>query len=469
MRTLFLRIFLWFWLAMAVVVAVLVVSSPMMTRSRPSVERWQRSAESSLRGRAEHLVEILARDGVGAFREADSHRGEGRPHHLFILDPQGRELLGRETPPEVVALALRVAASGQMEIERDGMLHLAASPARDPDGRPLVLALAYRPPPSLIDLLEPRVLAPRLLALMLVTGLLCFWLARHLSSPVATLRHAARRLASGDFSARVGPSIGRRRDEISDLARDFDAMAERVVALLGSQQRLVRDVSHELRSPLARLRVALELARQGSGDKARRALDRIEDEADRLNEMIEQLLTLSRLEAGAGSIERVPFDLGALVAEVVDDTSFEAGARSCTVRLDAAGRCDLLGSPSLLRSAVENVLRNAAAYSAEGSEIEVTLRVEGDDGGRRAVISVRDHGPGVPEELLVQVFQPFFRVDDTRDRSTGGSGLGLAIAARAVQLHGGTIEARRAEGGGLLVVISLPVPASTESPAAKSS
>jgi len=227
--------------------------------------------------------------------------------------------------------------------------------------------------------------------------------------------------------------------------------------LLGSQQRLVRDVSHELRSPLARLRVALELARRGSGDKAARALDRIEEEADRLNEMIEQLLILSRLETDAGDAERTAFDLAALVAEVVDDASFEAGARSCTVTLDSIGPCELVGSPALLRSAVENVLRNAARYSAEGSEIEVSLAVEPGEGGRRAVIGVRDHGPGVPEELLVQVFQPFFRVDDARDRSTGGSGLGLAIAARAVQLHAGSIEARQAPGGGLLVVISLPL------------
>ncbi|HNX50079.1 MAG TPA: ATP-binding protein [Thermoanaerobaculaceae bacterium] len=457
MRTLFLRIFLWFWLAMAVVAAVLVVSSPMLTRSRPSLEHWQRSAESALRGRAEHLVEILQREGVGAFREEAARRDEGRPHQVFILDPQGRELTGREAPPEAVALARRAIESGQTELERSGLLHLAASPATDPQGHPLVLVQTFRPPPSLVDLLEPRVLAPRLLVLLLVTGALCFWLARHLSSPVTTLREATRRLASGDFSARVGSAIGRRRDEISGLARDFDGMAERVVALLGSQQRLVRDVSHELRSPLARLRVALELARRGSGDKAARALDRIEEEADRLNEMIEQLLILSRLETDAGDAERTAFDLAALVAEVVDDASFEAGARSCTVTLDSIGPCELVGSPALLRSAVENVLRNAARYSAEGSEIEVSLAVEPGEGGRRAVIGVRDHGPGVPEELLVQVFQPFFRVDDARDRSTGGSGLGLAIAARAVQLHAGSIEARQAPGGGLLVVISLPL------------
>ncbi|MGD1149103.1 MAG: ATP-binding protein [Thermoanaerobaculaceae bacterium] len=457
MRTMFLRIFLWFWLAMAAAAAVLVVSSPLFTRSRPGVERWQRSVESSLERDIASLADALGREGIAAFREEAEDGGPGHPGRLYVFDLKGHTVIGPDAPPHAVALARRAAESGQFQVEREGEFHLAARRASDPHGHELVLVLELRRPPGLVDLLDPRELAPRLIALFVVAGVLCYGLARYLASPVAAVRLATKRLAAGDLSARVGPAVSRRRDEFADLARDIDTMAERVVTLLGSKQRLVRDVSHELRSPLGRLRVALELARKGPEDKTQHALDRIEDEADRLNTMIDQLLTLSRLEEGADESQRVVFDAAAIVAQVVDDAAFEAEARRCTVRLETSGQCEVAGSPGLLRSAVENVLRNAVHYSVEGTAIEVSVGAEGPSASGYAVIRVRDHGPGVPENLLREVFEPFFRVDQARDRSTGGTGLGLAIAARAVARHGGSIEARNAVGGGLEVVISLPV------------
>ena len=456
MKTLALRIFVGFWLAMVAVAAVLVVSSPFFTRSRPRIERWERGAEQAL---GERLARVAARIAAGEAEPLPTEHHRDRPGPpLFVLTPEGAAVEGPPPPDDVAAFARRVAAAGERVSERAGAVHLVGLPVTGPDGVTSILVAAARRPPTLVDLLEPRALGLPLAALTLAAGVLCFWLARTLTAPVTALRGTVRRLADGDLGARVTPAVGRRRDEIGDLGRDFDAMAGRLEALLAAQQRLVRDVSHELRSPLARLRVALELARQGSGDSARRALDRIEDEADRLNDMIEQLLTLSRLEAGSRDVERVRFDAAGVVAEVVDDASFEAAARDCTVRLDVAGPCELVGSPALLRSAVENVLRNAVLYTAANSEIEVALAIGGSADARRAAIRVRDHGPGVPEELLRDVFRPFFRVDDDRARATGGSGLGLAIAARAVELHGGTIAASNAPAGGLEVTISLPLP-----------
>ena len=456
MKTLALRIFVGFWLAMVAVAAVLVVSSPLFTRSRPRIERWERGAEQAL---GERLARVAARIAAGEAEPLPTEHHRDRPGPpLFVLTPEGAAVDGPPPPDDVAAFARRVAAAGERGSERAGAVHLVGLPVTAPDGVRSILVAAARRPPTLVDLLEPRALGLPLAALTLAAGVLCFWLARTLTAPVTALRGTVRRLADGDLGARVSPAVGRRRDEIGDLGRDFDAMAGRLEALLAAQQRLVRDVSHELRSPLARLRVALELARQGSGDSARRALDRIEDEADRLNDMIEQLLTLSRLEAGSRDVERVRFDAAGVVAEVVDDASFEAAARDCTVRLDVAGPCELVGSPALLRSAVENVLRNAVLYTAANSEIEVALAIGGSADARSATIRVRDHGPGVPEELLRDVFRPFFRVDDDRARATGGSGLGLAIAARAVELHGGTIAASNAPGGGLEVTISLPLP-----------
>jgi two-component system, OmpR family, sensor histidine kinase CpxA len=267
------------------------------------------------------------------------------------------------------------------------------------------------------------------------------------------LRAATRRVAGGDLKARVGPAIGKRRDELADLGRDFDLMAERIESLMMAQHRLVSDISHELRSPLARLGVALELARQRAGDEAKSPLDRIEREADRLNELIEQLLTLSKLEIGNQPAPGRPVDLELLVRQIASDADYEARDRNRVARVVASESWVTTGSEELLRRAVENVVRNAVRYTAENTEVEISLRREPPS---LAVITVRDHGPGAPESSLMDIFRPFYRVADARDRQTGGVGLGLAIAERAVKLHGGTVSASNAPDGGLIVEIKLP-------------
>ena len=263
---------------------------------------------------------------------------------------------------------------------------------------------------------------------------------------------------------RVGPSLGRRRDELASLASDFDEMAEKIQLLIDRQRRLLGDISHELRSPLARLNVALELARQRSGSEATSALERIQREAEILNEMIGQLLALTRLESGAEEIRKVEVDLESLLRDVVKDADFEARARKRSVRLAASEPVRIEGVPNLIRRAIENVIRNAVHYTAEQTEVEIKLFTDseatqsaGKAGHELAVIVVRDHGPGVPAEVLNEIFRPFYRVDEARDREAGGVGLGLAIAERAVRLHGGNVGAANASDGGLVVTISLPL------------
>jgi signal transduction histidine kinase len=241
------------------------------------------------------------------------------------------------------------------------------------------------------------------------------------------------------------------------MGRDFDAMAARVEALMSAQLRLVRDISHELRSPLARLGVALDLARKRAGAAAAGDLARIEREAGRLNEMIGQLLTLSRWETGADGARREPFDLAALVRGVAEDADFEARSQDRSVRVVECDDCEIAGTPALLHSAVENVVRNAVRHAPQGSAVSVSLRRAREAEGDTAVISVRDEGAGVPEESLADIFRPFYRVDDSRTRATGGAGLGLAIAERAVRLHGGDVTAKNLTGGGFIVEIRLPV------------
>ena len=461
MRSLFLRIFLWFWLAMAAVVVVLVVTSPLFTRSRPGLEEWQRESEDWARGRVDRVAEHVKRVGIADLpRERGPGQGRGRggrppsPAKIFVLDEQGNGLHGDEAPPEVRALSLRALSQGEEVIERTGMLYLVARPVEGPDGRRMAVVAAHHSPPRLVHLMEPKALAWRLGILFLVVGGLSFWLAHTLSSPVAPLRRATRRLSNGDLSARAGEKATRRRDEIGELARDFDAMAERIEALVGSQQRLLRDVSHELRSPLARLRVALELARSRAGEGAGMALDRIERETGRLDELIGQLLLLERLEGGVDHMMVENFDLTGMIAGVVDDAGFEAEAQNRVISFSAAGTCPINGRPELLRSAFDNVIRNAVLHTPEGTKVEVELRRE----TGMVEISVRDHGPGVADADLDRIFEPFCRVDEARERASGGVGLGLAIARRATEAHGGTLSARANAEGGLEVVATLPTP-----------
>jgi two-component system sensor histidine kinase CpxA len=457
MQSLFLRVFLWFWLAMAAVVVVLVVTSPLFTRSRPGIDRWHRSAEEWSRARLERTTAAIAERGAEAM---PMRRGQGRgrggpppPARVFVFDDMGVEIHGEEVPEEVSEFAARTANAGEEITERSGTLYLMAHPVTDPDGRRLVVVAAHHAPPRLVQLIEPKALAWRLGVMVVVVGVLSFWLAKYLSSPVAPLREATNRLSNGELSARVQGRVSRRRDEIGGLARDFDAMAERIEGLVESQQRLLRDVSHELRSPLARLSVALELARSKTGHELTAALDRIEVETGRLDELISQLLLLERLAAGGAEGEREEIDLVRLVAEVVEDAGYEAAADACEVRVTCSDILQrIVASPHLLRSALENILRNAVRHTPSGTAVEVSVT-----GRAGAVeITVRDQGPGVADDELEQIFDPFYRTSEARDRSSGGTGLGLAIAAGAIRAHGGSVEASNHPDGGLVVMVSLP-------------
>jgi two-component system sensor histidine kinase CpxA len=260
------------------------------------------------------------------------------------------------------------------------------------------------------------------------------------------MQKVAERFGEGDFSARIG---SRRKDELGKLARALDAMAARIQTLLAAERRLLADISHELRSPLARLGVAVELARSGPNPAA--ALDRIQKESDRLNSLVGELLQVTRAEGDPSARRSEPVSLDALLGSIIDDAQVEAGARGCAVHFSETAAVTAPGDPELLRRAAENVIRNAVRYTPQGTSVQVALHA--DDG--RARISVRDFGPGVPEEALPQIFNPFYRVESGRDRASGGVGLGLAIAKRAVELHGGTVSARNADPG-LLVEITLP-------------
>jgi two-component system sensor histidine kinase CpxA len=243
---------------------------------------------------------------------------------------------------------------------------------------------------------------------------------------------------------------------VSQLVRDFDAMAERLENVMNAQSRLLNDISHELRSPLARLNVALGLARQRAGEPAQPALERIDLEADRLNEMIGRLLTIARLESGV-TMEKTPIHLSELISHIASDADYEAQARRSRVEAIIEEDCRIMGDVALVHSAIENVVRNAMRYTQEGTDVEVRLGCDDTAENPQAVIRVSDSGPGVPTEALDKLFRPFYRIDDARGRQTGGVGLGLSITERAVRLHGGNVRAVNRPEGGLQIEIRLPL------------
>jgi len=286
---------------------------------------------------------------------------------------------------------------------------------------------------------------PLHLLVLAIAVLLCYALAYHLTAPLRRLQKALDRFGRGDLAARAQENRG---DELGDLARAFDRMADRIQTLLAAERRLLLDISHELRSPLARLSVAVELARSGANALP---LDRIQKEADRLNALISQMLEVTRAEGDAAARKQERVELNQLIGALVDACSIEARARGCSLQLTAAPGIVIDGDPELLHRAIENVVRNAIRHAPGGSKIEIVA----ENSAGRARVRVRDYGPGVPESALPHLFEPFYRVDPDRNRGSGGVGLGLSIARRAVELHQGTLRASNANPG-LLVEIDLP-------------
>lgn len=288
-----------------------------------------------------------------------------------------------------------------------------------------------------------------LVHILILASVASIIIVRYLVKPLLTLSKASRQIAEGDFSVRVSDKVNSR-DEIGILAKDFDIMAEKLEMNRENQETMLRNISHELRSPLTRLRLSLELARGKSDESIHPALDRIENESEKLNEMIGKLIEISRIKA-SDNIHGDSGDILNILKSIIKDCSFEAAETGKELRSDEVVSAMIYANPELLRSALENIIRNAIKYA----ESVVTLKAEASDG--KVMIEVTDDGCGVPEEHLVNIFTAFYRVQSDRDRKTGGTGLGLAIAKAVIEAHKGNITAENGKDGGLRVCVTLPL------------
>lgn len=451
---LYVKIFLWFWIAMVLVGGALVFAT-YETQSEMFRERETANDRTLAPAYAERWAAVFEKHDMKTLEDFNAH---GRRFaHVYFFGEDGREELGQTPPPESDAIRRAAFETDEAQILWERTRRYVAQRAVGPSGKRYVLLVQLPSPFVRFISGGPYVQFLRFIVPAFLGGLFCLWLARYITAPVTKLRSAARELASGNLASRADRAILRRNDEIADLSRDFNLMAERIETLMSSQRLLIQNVSHELRSPLARLNVALGIAYRRPDPEMQAPLERIEREAGRLNDLVGNLLKLARWESGVDPVEKSEVQLDALVQEIAADADFEARSADRAVLVRVAQSCSLKGVRELLHSAIENVVRNAVKYTGPGTEIEIDLECESSGTQKFVVVRVCDHGEGVPEEALTNLFKPFYRVSSARERATGGTGLGLAITEMAVRLHGGHVTARNVPSGGLLIEIRLPL------------
>jgi signal transduction histidine kinase len=452
MRSLFLRFFVSFWLISGIIIGAAASSGFWYAeRVREAIEDFEVSDSMLAASNA------LQSGGRAALTNWLSDYRATRGITLYVFDNQGDDLLDREVSPRVIRAFrrhreyLRSRDSGRID-RRDVQRSRHLPDIVGPDGDTYTFYVATsRIPEAIWGATDIRVLL--LVFALLVSGAVSYALASAIARPVRKLRDATVTLADGDLQVRVADSVSKRRDELGMLGRDFDSMATKLQRAAEQQVELSRNISHELRSPLARMRVAVELARSKAGDLSE--FERLDDEAERLDSLIGQILSYNKLDADPNR-GPAPIDLADVIGEVAENVNFECeadGANGIKVVTDIGTGAEISAHHDVLVSAVENIARNAVRHSPPQGVVQIALH----DQGASISIEIIDEGSGVSADDLPQLFNPFFRTRESAEADgNGGTGLGLAIARRAIELHGGAIEARNHQGGGLSVLITLP-------------
>ncbi|MBB71193.1 MAG: hypothetical protein CMF50_02190 [Legionellales bacterium] len=431
MSRLYWKIFLWFWLAMLLIIVATAVYSSYFIHHRYGPMR----VTALLNMYAITAAEAYDSGGDRALERWLRQVNPKERIHLFVQSDNGQQIMPRSPR------ALRM-----LERPRGPIIRVPLQTKRVTNYQLVAILPPHR---MMTRKRHESYIAVRFIFAIIITGVICYILSVYLTRPLRKLKIAASQIAEGKLSTRVSQQIQHRKDEISDLAHEFDNMAEKIETLVTSQKQLMEYVSHELRSPLARLQVSLELARRNSPQAAESALDRIELEATRLNDLIGEILSLANLQRMDQALEDKQ-DIVALLKDIIADADLEFAEQAKSVDFNTDRKQQVMTvNARLLRRSIENVLRNALRYNPSNSAVNVTLRCQ-EDG---VTITVRDHGPGVAPADLEAIFMPFYR-SDQQDQT--GYGLGLAIAKQAVKIHHGSITAQNADGGGLEVTITIP-------------
>ncbi|MCU1259994.1 MAG: hypothetical protein JWO80_2879 [Bryobacterales bacterium] len=457
-QRLFVKIFLWFWLTAVAMFAVFAVTRMIGLRSLKQSEIVAMFAPRL----AAEVANAYESGGAPAFLQLTRSLTDKQKRQLYLLDGFGNEILSRPITPEGRLVAQAARTDGRVVVRYRLHERIAAYKFASSSGRPYVLLFYMQP--ELADSWETLVGHNFFVSggLLFTVTVLCLWLAYHIASPIHGIQAAARRVAQGDLSAKAPAAISKRHDELASLSLDFNSMVEHLGKLIHTQRDLFHSISHELRSPLARLTVSLALLRRQGTSRTEDLLGQMERDLTRVDNLMTQILILARFESGLSSGTRECVNFSQLVEEIAADGNFEARALGKSVSLEAAHSVLLENAdPHALRSACENIVRNAIRFSPPGGDVQVNLAISSEN-HQRVVLSVRDRGPGVPEEHLQSIFQPFFRLNRS-DKTGDGNGLGLAIALEAVRLNGGAITASNLSPSGLNIEVNLPSGAAQES------
>ncbi|MCO1335056.1 ATP-binding protein [Microbulbifer sp. OS29] len=452
MRSIFWKIFFGAWItAMVMVVAAIYITHFGEFGDPRQEERWEGPA---LFREVMRNMRITRRHGPEQFQHWLENAPKKVKRRVYAVDQQGNDILGRPVPssmkPLIESLDYRNREAHKLINKKPTVGFFL--PLRTGDPLRIVLVAGDSKEGLLLRFLW-RNFWPMLLLSMIASGVACYWLARYLSRPLDQLRAATKRVAAGELDYRVTPSLKSRNDELTDLALDFDSMTAQLQGSMSEQRRLIKDVSHELRSPLARLQVALAIARQKHVQGLDTELDKIGKAADYLEDIIADVLSLP-----ISTQEQRPLDdvveANSLIDALAEDLHNEATDKNLQIIVNSEGEELLVATRgSSLTAALENILRNAIKYSPEGGQVSVSIQASTD----RCTISVVDTGAGVADEELQAIFRPFYRTDSARTRESGGIGLGLAIAQRTILHHGGSISAQNSAEAGLCVEIKLPL------------
>lgn len=450
MRSLFLKIFLWFWATATLTGFALIVSFVLQPGGVPA--RWHIALSEAARIYGRAAAGEMSRGGSAAAGEYLEDLSRNAHTQACLFDAGGAAIAGTRcgTFQSLVRRAANSSSHSAFDL-RYGLVRVALQVSSG-NGASYLFATELPAGPRAAFGPDPLGLALHWGIAFAVSGAICYLLARYLTRPILQLQSASRQIAAGNLQARAASESQQRNDQLGELVRDFNAMADRIEGLVSSQRQLISDVSHELRSPLSRLIVAMDLARERKGDDP--AFDRMEKDFERLNEMVGRLLTVARLDAANASLQMQPLNLSALVADVVADADFAARERKRSVQFSGEQEIYISGNSDLLRSAIENIVLNAVRYTAPGTTVVAHLKA--DVSSASALLTVRDHGPGIPENELANIFRPFYRLAGARDEQSGGAGLGLAITDRVIRMHGGSVNAANVAAGGLEIRVKLP-------------